>query len=427
MAKIKKIIAYEILNSSGMPTIEGKLYLDNNSIVVTSIPSGVSVSANEAFQLRDNDKNYFDGKGVFKSLYYINNLIAPKLIGVTPEKQIEIDNWLIKADGTKKKEILGANTILLISQLIAKAAAVSSGIPLFQYLNSLYEKINKEKILIKKIPSPIFNLISGGIHSYGNLDFQEYLIIPSSANNFSQSLIIGATIYNFLKKILEYHNVNVCYSFQNTYSPNLSTNIDALEIIVEAIIKKQFKIGLDVFLGIDFAADFICNDNLYRLKDYQYQLSPERYLDYISKLIKKYQLFYVEDPLNSNDWPSWKKLNNQFNQETYICGDDLISSNKELLIKAIKENVLNSIVVKPSQVGTVTETMQIINLAKKNNLSVVISHRSQETNDNFIADLALAVQADFIKFGPPAGGERIVKYNYLRELEASINIFQKKI
>lgn len=420
MTKIKKIQAVEILNSHGVPTIEGTLILDNNLMVKTSIPAGNSCSDNEAYQLRDNNSQYFNGLGVQKAVYYINNLIAPKLIGVSPLKQEEIDNWLITADGTKKKEVLGGNTILTISQLITKAGALDQGLPLYKYINHFYKKINKEEVVIKKIPTPIFNLISGGTHADKNLDFQEFLIIPSSINQYSRSLQISLELYRELREVFKYHNINVCYSLQGSYSPNLLANSDAIEIINEAITKKKLRLGIDVFIGIDFAANFFYYDQSYKIKDSQSALPPEKYLQYLDKIIKKYQLFYLEDPFADKDWLSWKKITQIYNKEKYICADDLISSNKDLLIKNIKEQASNTIVVKPTQTGTITETLQIINLAKKNNLNVVISQRSQETNDDFIADLAVGAQTDFIKFGTPIGGERIAKYNRLKEIEKEI-------
>lgn len=422
MAKIKKIFAREILNASGFPTIEGTLILDNGLFVSTSIPSGSTISKYEAIELRDNDLKYFNGLGVKKAVYYINSLIAPKLIGVSPQKLLEIDNWLIKADGTKKKEVLGTNTTLTISQLITKAAASELGLPLYKYINQLLEKYYHLKIPIKKIPSPIFSLISGGLHGNGNLEFQEFLIIPSSVNSYTNSLQIGTNIFHELKNTFKYHNAYISYSAIGTFSPNLSSNIDAFEIIFETITKKNYKNGLDVFMGIDFASDFYFKDGVYKIMEYQHYLNSEKYLEFLDKIIKKYQILYVEDPFATDDIESWQKFYTNFSKEMYICGDDIISSNKDLLTKAVKDKLCNCLSIKPSQLGTITETLEVIALAKKNQLNILVSQRNNETIDDFIADLAVAVQTDFVKFGPPYTGERTAKYNRLWKIENELTI-----
>jgi enolase len=417
MATIKNIQAYEIIDSRGFPTIEGKLTLDDGRYVATSIPSGISVGKNEAVELRDQDANRFEGMGVLKPVAYINNLIAPKLVRVSPLKQVEVDNWLIKADGTKDKSRLGANTILTISQLFVKAGALISNQPIFQYINSLYEKMFKEKINLDRIPTPIFTLINGGSHSNNQLDFQEFQIIPSSANNFSTAYQKGVELFHQLKKILEFRNANISVGIEGGFTPNLATNLDGLDILIETINKKKLRLGIDIFLGLDIAANHFFENNYYHIKDRPQPLSSEKYLEFILKLLENYRIIILEDPVSEDDWKGWQKLNSQLSQETYLVGDDLLSSNKDLLTKAIKENVCNSLVIKPNQIGTITEVIEVFHLAKKNNFTAIISHRSGETTDDFVADLAVGLQADFVKFGAPSRGECVVKYNRLWQIE----------
>lgn len=417
MSTIKKIFAYEIIDSRGFPTIEGKLILADGRFVTTSIPSGISVGQNEAVELRDGDENRFNGMGVLRAVSYINDLIAPKLIGVSPLKQFEVDNWLIKADGTKNKSRLGANTILTISQLFTKAGALVTSQPLFKYINSLYEKLYQEKINLEKIPTPIFTLINGGSHSNNQLDFQEFQVVPSSANQFSRAYQIGVELFHQLKKILEFRNANISVGIEGGFTPNLATNLDGLDILTETIQKAKLKIGVDVFLGLDFAANHFFAGNYYRLKDRQQNLSPEKYMDYLIKLVKDYRVLLIEDPLAENDRKNWQKLNAILSQDIYLAGDDLISTNRDLLVLAIKEKACNALVIKPNQIGTISETLEVFHLARQNNLSCIISHRSGETNDDFIADLAVGLQADFVKFGAPSRGECVAKYNRLWQIE----------
>ncbi len=417
MSKIKKIYAYEIIDSRGFPTIEGKLILDDGREVITSIPAGTSIGKNEAIELRDNDSSRFKGMGVLKSVYYINELIAPKLIGVSPLKQQEVDYWLIKADGTKNKNKLGANTILTISQLFVKAGALQSQLPIFKYINKLYKDIFKNEIKIEKIPTPIFNIINGGKHANNNLEFQEFQIIPSSSNSFSRSYQIGTEIFHELKTVLEYRNASISVGEEGGYTPSFATNVDALEILKETVINKKLKLGLDIFFGLDIAASHFYREGKYPLRDKPQPMKPEEYFDFILNLTKNYSFLLLEDPLLEEDWESWKRLNNLLSQQIYLVGDDLLTTNKERLIRAIKEKACTTILIKPNQIGTITETLEVIDIARKNNFNYVVSHRSGETTDSFIADLAVGVQADFVKFGAPCRGERVAKYNRLWQIE----------
>ncbi len=417
MAKIKSIHAYEIIDSSGKPTIEGVLALDNGVEVITSIPAGTSVGRYEAIELRDNDPNRFNGLGVSIAISYINDLIAPKLIGLSPLKQREVDDWLTKADGTSNKSRLGANTILTISQLMIKAGARDSNLPVFKYVNQLYEQYFKTKIVIERIPSAIFSIINGGKHAHTSLEFQEFQLIPSSSFTFSQSYQKGIEIFQELKKVLEYRNASVSLGDEGGFTPNLLSNVDGIEILVETAKQKNLKIGLDIFLGLDIAASHFYKEDRYFIHDRPNPLKIEEYFEFIKTLTKNYSILVLEDPLNQDDWESWKKLNQAISKEIYLVGDDLLASNKERLLRAIREKTCSSILIKPNQVGSISELLEIVNLARINNFDYIVSQRSSETNDDFIADFAVGTQADFVKFGAPARGERVAKYNRLWQIE----------
>jgi len=417
MAKIKKIIAYEIIDSRGFPTIEGRMTLDNNIEVVSSVPSGTSVGKYEAVELRDSNSARFMGQGENRAATFINELIAPKIIGVASDKLMEIDAWLIKADGTKNKSNLGANTTLLVSELMAKAGAQDINLPLFKYINKIYEKNHKEKIAIERIPTPIFNIINGGKHAHNNLEIQEFHVIPTSTFSFSKSYQTIVELYHESKKILKYQSANVAVGEEGGFTPALVGNLDAIEILTEAIASRGLKVGLDIFIGLDLAASNFYKNDHYNIKDVAHPMKPQEFIEFLLKIVKKYSILVLEDPLNEDNWDDWIKLNSSISKETYLVGDDLLTTNKERLEKAIKTNACNTILIKPNQIGTVTETLEVINMAKKNKINTVVSHRSGETNDTFIADFAVAVQSDFVKFGAPCRGERVAKYNRLWQIE----------
>ncbi len=417
MAKIKQIKAYEIIDSRGFPTIEGRLLLDNNIEVMASVPAGTSLGKYEAVELRDNDKQYFDGMGVSKAVEIVNTLISPKLAGISPLKQQEVDSWLIHADGTKNKSKLGANTTLAISLLMIKAAAASENIPLYKYINNYYNSIFKTNIKIEKIPTPMFNILNGGKHANNNLEFQEFQVIPSSSFNFDKSYRIGVEIFHELKRSLAYRNANISVGEEGGFTPNFPTNVDALEILQETIIRKNMKPGLDIFLGMDIAASNFYKNQHYLLKSIAHPLKTEEYISYILDITKQYSPLVLEDPLNEDDFESWTKLNALISKETYLVGDDLLTTNKDRLQKAIKSKACTTILIKPNQIGTITETLEVIDLARSNNFNYIVSHRSGETNDSFIADFAVGIQSEFVKFGAPSRGERVAKYNRLWQIE----------
>ncbi len=417
MAKIKSLRAYEIIDSRGVPTIEGSLLLDTGALITTSIPAGTSIGKYESLELRDNDDKRFNGKGVLRAVSYVNDLLAPKLIGVSPSKQSEVDAWLVQSDGSKNKSTLGANTTLLVSQLFLKAGAAEAKLPLFMYINALYEKLFKDKIPIEKIPSPIFNVINGGKHANNNLDFQEFQIIPSSSFTFSKAYQLGVEIFHELKKVLEYRNANISVGEEGGFTPNFTTNMDALEVLNETVIQRNCKPGVDVFFGMDMAASHFYHEDKYRVKDKPHPLKVDEYIDFLVAFTKEYSFLVLEDPLNQDDWANWAKLSRLLSEQIYLVGDDLLTTNKERLARAIKEKTCSTIIIKPNQIGTITETLSVIDLARKNNFNYIVSHRSGETNDSLIADFAVGIQADFVKFGAPSRGERVAKYNRLWQIE----------
>lgn len=417
MAVIKKIFAYEIIDSRGFPTIEAQLTLDTGASVVTSVPAQNPMFPNEAVDVRDEDPNRFFGKGVLHAVSYINDLIGPKLVGVNPSKIKEIDDWLLKADGTKNKSRLGTNTILTLSQLIAKAGAADAQVPLFLYLNKLYSSIYKSDIVIDKIPTPIFNMITGGRHANTPMDFQEFELIPSSSFTFGTAYQKAIELYSELKKVLEYRNATTAVGEEGGFSPNLTTNIDALEILNETITQAKMKVGLDMFLGIDFASSFFSKKGLYTIKDKSHPLKSDEYIEFVRNLLANYSILYVEDPFDEEDWPSWKKLNTSLSSTVYIVGDELTRMNKDRINYAIRESSCTSFLIKPNQVGTISEIFELVNIARTNDITYIVAGRSSETNDDFTSDLAVAIQSEFVKFGAPVRGERVAKYNRLWKIE----------
>ncbi len=417
MAAIKSINAYEIIDSKGNPTIEGRLTIDTGESVVTSVPGSTPHSLKEPVDLRDEDPNRFLGMGVTHAVSYINDLIAPKIIGASLTKQVEIDNWLLEADGTKNRSRLGVNTILIISQLLTKAAALAAKVPLYVYINKLYTSIYKEEIFIDKIPTPIFNTINGGAHANNTIDFQEFMIIPSSSFNFSLAYQKAIEIFFELKSVLEYRNATTAVGEEGGFSPNLTTNLDALEILTETINQKKMKCGLDIFLGIDIAANRFYKNNQYTIKDKTHPLKKGEYIEFLSSLSQNYSILTLEDPFSDDDWDSWKKLTQELSSRIYMVGDESIRMNKEKLSYAIREGALTSFLIKPNQSGTITSILELVHIARKSNLTYIVAARSSETNDDFIADLSVGLQSEFVKFGAPTRGERVAKYNRLWQIE----------
>lgn len=417
MSTIKEIHAYEILDSKGSPTIEARLTMDSGLYVVTSVPGASAISTKEAVDLRDQDPNRFWGMGVTHAVSYVNELIAPKIKGASVHKQLEIDKWLVQADGTGNKSRLGVNTILIVSQLIARAGALSEGIPLHKYINKLYRSVYKDEIFVEKIPTPMFNSINGGAHAVNNLDFQEFQIIPSSSFTFSTAYQKAVEIFTELKRVLEYRNATTSVGDEGGFSPNLTTNLDALEILTETITQKKMRSGLDVFLWIDLAATRFYHNGQYAIKDKNHSLRQAEYLDFLESITKNYSVLVLEDPFAEDDWDGWKKISGKVASNIYILADEPIRMNKERLAYAIRENACTSFLIKPNQIGTLTDVLELVNIARRGSFSYVVATRSSETNDDFVADLAVAIQSEFVKFGAPIRGERIAKYNRLWQIE----------
>jgi len=410
--KIKDIYAREILDSRGDPTIETTVVLENKTAATSSVPSGVSRGKYEALELRDGDPNRYHGKGVLRAITNINTLIKPKILGMEAKNQLEIDKTLINLDGSENKSKLGANAILSVSQAACKAAALEKNISLFVYISHLYG-LEPQKM---KIPIPIFNLIEGGKHGAGDLDFQEFHVIPSGQKTYAENLRAGQEIYQAVKKTLirrgEIHSVGD----EGGFAPNLSANLDALEVLASAIQETSYVLKRDVFLGLDVAAGCFYQNEEYKAKDKTIPCNSEGLINFYQKLLTQYPLLNLEDPFWENDWESWQKITESFPQ-VLIVGDDLLATNKKRAQQAIEKRACSAILVKPNQIGTITEAIEVIKTARQANWKIIVSHRGGETNDDFIADFAVGVRADYVKFGAPARGERIAKYNRLLKIE----------
>ena len=411
MSNIKNIWAREILDSRAIPTIEAACQLDNGQIAVSSVPSGTSTGSHEALEIRDNDPKRLKGHGVLKAIENIKSIIAPTLIGNDPSLQNEIDKRLIELDGTENKSKLGANAILAVSAVIAKAGALVNSMTLYSWLNTLAQKAGLSANV--KIPIPLFNMINGGKHGAGNLDFQEFLVISASSKEYAKSLQMGVEIYLSIGANLERRGAIHSVGVEGGYAPNLFTNADAFEVIVESIKETSYSLGRDVFLGLDVAADSFYENGNYVIRDKSAPLDDNALLEYYKSLIGQYHLAVLEDPFTEDAWGSWQKINDTFKDQLLIVGDDLLATNLKRVEKAVTEKACNSILVKPNQIGTISETFSVINKAKESGWKIIVSHRSGETNDAFIADFAVGVGADYVKFGAPSRGERVAKYNRL--------------
>jgi enolase len=417
MAKIKSIKAREILDSRGNPTVETEIILDDGQKTEASVPAGESIGKYEAVELRDGDPKRYDGLGVLKAVANINQVIAPQLIGQDPTQQKQLDDLIIKLDGSKNKKKLGANAILSTSQAVCEAGALASNLPLYRFIQKLYLPENQNQALL--MPVPTFNLINGGKHGAGNLDFQEFHVIPSSGRAYFQSLEMVEEIYHAVERVLIRHGAVHSVGDEGGFAPNLFTNMDALEVIIEAIKESGCEFKRDVFLGLDVAANSFYKNGRYSIRDRTQPLDVHELIQYYRELVQAYPLFLLEDPLQEDDWNGWRELNKQLDK-TIIVGDDLLVTNPERLERSIEEQACKAILVKPNQIGTISETLSVIKMARQANYKIIVSHRSGETNDDFIADFAVGVQADFTKFGAPARGERVVKYNRLLEIEAEL-------
>lgn len=415
MAKLKSLYAREVLDSRSTPTIETVAILDDGNFGVSSVPSGSSTGSYEAHELRDQDPNRFLGEGVLKAVNNVSGEIAKRFVDTEMSSISELDQELIKLDNSKDKSRLGANAILSVSMAVTKALASSAKLSLYQYIAKMAS--NDQTLFL---PAPLFNMINGGKHGAGNLDFQEFHVIPNHLHSFATALQTGSEIYKTIKRLLARRGAIHSVGDEGGFAPNLFTNLDALEILSESIIECNHKPGADVELGLDVAANSFYKDGKYIIKDRSSPLESAEFIDYLRDLNQQYHLRVLEDALHEDDWRGWSTMTSELGATTSIVGDDLLVTNKQRTEKAIAEKACTAILVKPNQIGTVTETIEVVRLARSAGWKVIVSHRSGETNDTFIADFAVGVGADYAKFGAPARGERVAKYNRLLSIETEL-------
>lgn len=419
MAKIKAIEAREVLNARGFSTIEATVVLNDGKIGITSCPIREQIGSNEAINLKNNDVNRLGNQDINKAIGNIKNVIAPLFIGKEAEHQPEIDKIMIDLDGTQDKSRLGANVMFAISMAVAKAAAESSCLPLFIYLRQFMKK-DSEPL---KIPTPIFNCIngkdSGSILAY----FHEFLIIPASSKSYLECIRIGEEITKLLRKIIGTKYVMTADNdYGEGFTPNLNTNIEAFSLIKQAIEISSLKLGFDVFFGLNSKASIFFKDKKYNIKDNPKALSSKDMINYYVELNKSIHLLYLEDPLDKDDWGGWASIFEKMSDTTIIVGDDLIAMNPNKLRTAIDKKTVNAVIIKPNQIGTVTESLSIVQVAKEAGLKIVVCHRANETNDDYLSDFSVAVIADYIKIGSLLRGENIAKYNRLLQIDNQLKI-----
>lgn len=421
MSEITDIYAREILDSRGNPTIEVEVYTEAGTMGRAAVPSGASTGEREAIELRDGDKSRYLGKGVLKAVENVNEIIADALIGWEVGDQAGIDRKLIELDGTEFKSRLGANATLGVSLACAKAAAEEAGLPLYQYIGGSNAK---------ELPLPMMNIINGGAHADNNVDIQEFMIMPAGAINFKEALRMGAEIFHALKGVLKAKGYNTAVGDEGGFAPNLKSNEEALEVIMEAIVKAGFKPGTDVLLALDVASSELFKDGVYTLEnEAQPKKTPVELIDFYEYLVNKYPIISIEDGMAENDWDGWKLLTERLGKRIQIVGDDLFVTNPKILKEGIDKGIANSILIKLNQIGTLTETLDAIEMAKRAGYTTVISHRSGETEDTTLADLAVAVNSGQIKTGSLCRTDRVAKYNQLLRIEDeldSIAVFRGK-
>lgn len=418
MAKITKVWAREIIDSRCHPTVEAACQLDSGHVVAASVPSGASTGSHEALEIRDGDAKRYLGKGVLTAVNNITQIIAPAIIGMDPIEQYKIDEKLIELDGTENKSKLGANATLAVSILACKAGALSAKQSLFYWIYQLARGLGMEPNL--HIPTPLFNMINGGLHGAGNLDFQEFWVIPASSKPYSEGFRAGVEIYLTIGENLKRRGAIHSVGDEGGYAPNLFTNADALEVFVESIKLTDYRLGRDVFLGLDVAANSFYKDGEYIIRDMSSPLDEKAMFDYYKQLNNQYRLAILEDAFHEDAWASWRELTALVGDQVTVMGDDLLVTNPKRLEKAINEKSCNGILVKPNQIGTVSETIKVVKKARDAQFKVATSHRSGETNDTFIADFAVGIGSDYAKFGAPARGERVAKYNRLAAIETEM-------
>jgi len=411
MSKIKQVKAREILDSRGNPTVEVDVILDSGLMGRAAVPSGASTGSREAVELRDGDKKRYLGKGVLKAVENVNTIIASELLGKDPTKQKEIDYLMIALDGTDNKARLGANAILGVSLAVAKAAALDKGVSIYKYLGGSEAR---------RLPIPFLNILNGGKHADNNIDIQEFMIAPIGAPSFKEAMRYAAETYHNLKAVLKSKGLSTSVGDEGGFAPNLSSNEEAIQEIIAAIEKAGYKAGKDIAIVLDPAASEFYQDGKYVLKADKCKLTSEEMVGYYEKLISKYPIISIEDALAENDWSGWQILTERLGKKIQLTGDDIFVTNKKILAEGIAKKVGNSVLIKLNQIGTLTETLETVALAKKSNYTCVFSHRSGETEDSFLADITVATNAGQLKTGAPARSERLAKYNQLMRIEEEL-------
>ncbi len=419
--KIKNIKAHEILDSRGNPTIETTIVLESGIKAKAAVPSGASTGTKEAQEIRDGDQDRFGGKGVLKACQNVDSVISPALTDKNAEDQMKIDKIMLQLDGTENKERLGANAILSVSLAVARAAAIKKNVPLWKHIVDTFS-------LDRNISFPIpgFNVINGGAHSDSGLDIQEYMILPVGIDTFEKRFQAGSEIYHILKEDLKEKGYRVAIGDEGGFAPRLETNQEALQMIIGAINKSNYELGREIKTGIDAAAsEFYDTEN----KTYDLALdksihSSDDLLEMYRSWIDEFHMEVIEDPMSEFDWDGWEKCNKRIGKKVAIVGDDLTVTNKKIIREAHERNAINTVLIKVNQIGTLTETVESVNMAREFDMKIFLSHRSGETIDDFVSDLAVAVSADYVKFGAPARGERVSKYNRILEIERSFQEYE---
>lgn len=418
MAKIEKIIGREIIDSRGNPTVEVDVKLDDGTLGRAAVPSGASTGEREALELRDGDKKRFGGKGVLKAVENINKTIAPKLIGMEITKQQEIDDIMIKLDGTDFKSNLGANAILGVSLACAKAGANSKKMPVYEYVREVFN-VKSDKYIL---PVPLMNIINGGEHADNNVDLQEFMIAPVSAPNFHEALRMGCEVFHSLKKVLNDKGYATGVGDEGGFAPNLKSNIEALEVISEAVKAAGYELGKDILLALDCAASEFFEDGKYTLEGEvsdKVKTSDEM-IKFYEEWLKKYPIISMEDGLSEKDWAGWKPLTDQLKSKMQLVGDDLFVTNTKIFKEGIEKGIANSILIKVNQIGSLSETVAAVQMAYDAGYTAIMSHRSGETEDSIIADLAVALNTGQIKTGSASRTDRMCKYNQLLRIEEEL-------
>lgn len=418
--EIKSVYAREILDSRGNPTIEVEVITDGGYVGIAQVPSGASTGAFEALELRDNDKSRYNGKGVLNAVYNVNNLIAPLLEGMNVLDQVKIDNLMVDMDSTKDKSKFGANAILGVSIAVAKAAAEALGVSLYNYIGGMNAKV---------LPVPMMNILNGGKHADNSVNIQEFMIMPIGAEDFANALQMCSEVFHSLKAVLKDKGLSTAVGDEGGFAPNLETDEEALKLIVEAIRKADYSVGKDFMIAIDVAATEMYNEGIKKGEEGKYYFwktgenyNTDQLISYYEYLVNKYPIISIEDGLSEEDWDGWKLLTDKLGKKIQIVGDDLFVTNTQRIKKGIKNGAANAVLIKLNQIGTLTETIDAIELANKNGMAAIISHRSGETEDTTIADLAVALNAGQIKTGAPSRSERVAKYNRLLKIEDELEV-----